>query len=62
VARWTVERLMRSQGLRGEVRGGRCRTTIGDEVADRPLNLINRQFTATRAKELWVADITFVSI
>ncbi len=48
VARCTVERLMRAQGLRGVVRGRRCRTTIGDEAADRPLDRVNRQFTATR--------------
>ncbi|WP_156885221.1 IS3 family transposase [Acidihalobacter ferrooxydans] len=61
VARCTVERLMRSQGLRGVVRGRRCRTTIGDAVADRPLDRVNRQFTATRPNQLWVADITFVA-
>ncbi|WJW76176.1 IS3 family transposase [Thiohalobacter sp. IOR34] len=61
VARCTVERLMRSQGLRGVVRGRRCRTTVGDEAADRPLDRVNRQFTATRPNQLWVADITFVA-
>lgn len=61
VARCTVERLMRAQGLHGVVRGRRCRTTIGDEVADRPLDRVNRQFTATRPNQLWVADITFVA-
>jgi len=60
-ARCTVERLMRSQGLRGVVRGRRCRTTIGDEAADRPLDRVNRQFAATRPNQLWVADITFVA-
>ena len=61
VARCTVERLMRAQGLRGVVRGRRCRTTIGDESADRPLDLVKRQFIATRPNQLWVADITFVA-
>ena len=61
VARCTVERLMRSQGLRGVVRGRRCRTTIGDEAADRPLDRVKRQCTATRPNQLWVADITFVA-
>ena len=61
VARCTVERLMRAQGLRGVVRGRRCRTTISDEAADRPLDKVNRQFTATRPNQLWVADITFVA-
>jgi len=60
VARCTVERLMRSLGLQGAVRGRKCRTTIGDESAARPLDLVNRQFQATRPNELWVADFTYV--
>jgi putative transposase len=61
VARCTVERLMRSLGLQGAVRGRSCRTTISDDSADRPADLVNRQFTATRPNQLWVADITFVA-
>jgi len=61
VARCTVERLMRSLGLQGVVRGRSCRTTISDDAADRPADLVNRQFTATRPNQLWVADITFVA-
>ncbi len=61
MARCTVERLMRSQSLHGMVRGRRCRTTIGDEVADSPPDRVNRQCTATRPNPLWVADITFVA-
>jgi len=61
VARCTVERLMRAQGLRGVVRGRRCRTTISDGAADRPLDLVKRQFIATRPNQLWVADITYVA-
>lgn len=61
VARCTVERLMRSLGLAGVVRGRSCRTTICDDAADRPADLVNRQFTATRPNQLWVADITFVA-
>jgi transposase InsO family protein len=60
VARCTVG-LMRSLGLQGVVRGRSCRTTISDDVADRPADLVNRQFTATRPNQLWVADITFVA-
>ena len=37
VARCTIERLMRTQGLRGVVRGRKCRTTIPDDSAARPL-------------------------
>jgi putative transposase len=61
VARCTVERLMRSLGLQGAVRGRSCKTTISDDAADRPADLVNRQFTATRPNQLWVADITFVA-
>jgi transposase InsO family protein len=62
VARCTVERLMRRIGLRGAVRGRRYKkTTIADENADRPLDLVARNFTAKRPNELWVADITYVA-
>ena len=61
VARCTVERLMRRLGLRGAVRGRSYRTTISDDALERPLDRVNRQFTATRPNQLWVADITLVS-
>ena len=61
VARCTVERLMRSLGLQGVVRGRKCRTTIADESAERPLDRVNRQFEATRPNQLWVADFTYVA-
>lgn len=61
VARCTVERLMRSLGLHGVMRGRACRTTRSDHSTDRPRDLVNRQFTATQPNQLWVADITFVS-
>ena len=60
-ARCTAERLMRSLGLAGAVLGKRCRTTIPDEHAERPLDRVNRQFNATRPNQLWVADFTFVA-
>ena len=61
VARCTVERLMRQQGLAGVVRGRRCRTTIPAELAERPLDRVQRQFTASRPDQLWVADLTYVA-
>jgi transposase InsO family protein len=61
VARCTVERLMRSLGLQGVVRGRRCRTTRADEHAERPLDRVRRQFLASRPNELWVADFTYVA-
>jgi len=61
VARCTVERLMGRLGLRGVVRGRRCRTTIPADIAERPLDRVQRQFTASRPDQLWVADLTYVA-
>ena len=52
VARCTVERLMRSLGLQGVVRGGKRRTTISRDQTDYPADLVKRQFSATRPNEL----------
>jgi len=52
VARCTVRRLMRDLGLRGVVRGKGFKTTIPDEAALRPADLVNRQFTAERPNQL----------
>ena len=60
VARCTVERLMRQYGLAGAVRGKTRRTTIADERAVRPADLVERRFHATAPNQLWVADITYV--
>jgi putative transposase len=61
VARCTVERLMRKMGLQGAVRGRKFKTTVGDNRVERPLDLVQRDFTATRPNELWVADLTYVA-
>jgi transposase InsO family protein len=60
VARCTVERLMRSMGLSGVVRGRKCRTTIAEDGAERPFDRVNREFQATRPNELWVVDFTYL--
>jgi len=60
-ARCTVERLMRSLGLQGAVRGRTRRTTRADERFERPLDRVNRQFLANRPNALWVADFTYVA-
>jgi len=60
VARCTVERLMRTMGLRGVVRGRKVKTTIPDDLAERPRDLVKRNFTASRPNQLWVADLTYV--
>jgi transposase InsO family protein len=61
VARCTVERLMRALRLQGVMRGRKCRTTIADDSAERPLDRVNRQFEATHPNQLWVADFTYVA-
>jgi len=61
VARCTVARLMRDLGLRGAVRGRRFKTTTPDEASARPLDLVDRDFTASRPNELWVSDLTYVA-
>lgn len=59
-ARCTIERLMRKQGLEGARRGRRRRTTICDAQAQRPRDLVERDFSADRPNRLWVADFTYV--
>jgi putative transposase len=62
VARCTVERLMGELGLRGATRGRAYKvTTVADEMALRPPDLVHRDFRATRPNQLWVADITYVA-
>ena len=61
VARCTIERLMRDMGLQGAIRGKPVKTTISDKAASRPLDKVNRQFTAPRPNALWVSDFTYVA-
>jgi putative transposase len=60
VARCTVERLMRDLGLRGVVRGKTPRTTLVEDGATRPVDLVDRHFVAPAPNRLWVADLTYV--
>src|SRR5512144_1447923 len=60
VARCTVERLMRHNGLKGVVRGKPVRTTISDQATPGPLDRVKRQFRADRPNALWVSDFTYV--
>jgi transposase InsO family protein len=61
VARCTVERLMRGLGLEGVKRGRKRRTTTSNGLAPRPADLVNRNFSAVRPNQLWLADITYVA-
>ena len=61
VARCTVERLMKHQGLQGVRRGKIVRATITDAAVPCPLDRVNRQFKADRPNQLWVSDFTYVS-
>jgi putative transposase len=61
VARCTVERLMGELGLRGTVRGKARRTTTPDRGGPRPADLVERNFSAQRPNQLWVADLTYVA-
>jgi putative transposase len=62
VARCTVARLMKELGLQGAVRGRAFKTTTipGGEL-ERPLDLVDRAFKASRPNELWVSDLTYVA-
>lgn len=61
VGRDRVARLMRQEGLEGVRRGTEKRTTIPNEAAaERARDLVQRDFSATRPNEKWVADITYV--
>jgi putative transposase len=60
VGRKRVARLMRLRGLVGVHRRRFTRTTITDKNARPAPDLVQRNFTASRPNELWVADITYV--
>jgi len=61
VARCTVERLMRANGLCGAKRRGKpWRTTWPDPAARRRPDLVERDFSAAGPDRLWVADITYL--
>lgn len=61
VARCTIERLYAEQGWAGALRAKKIRTTIADESAQRPADLVDRDFTARAPNQLWVADFTYVA-
>lgn len=61
VARCTIERLMKDQGLQGVRRGKKVRTTVPDTSAPCPRDKVNRNFRASAPNRLWVSDFTYVS-
>jgi len=61
VGRDRVKRLMRAHGIQGAKRRGKpWRTTTPDPAALRPPDLVDRDFTAARPDELWLADFTYL--
>ncbi|MDQ4091968.1 MAG: hypothetical protein M3143_00635 [Actinomycetota bacterium] len=56
-----MERLMRTLGLAGAVRGKKVRTTVSDPDGVRAADLVKRRFTAGAPNRLRVADFTYVS-
>jgi putative transposase len=61
VGRSRVERLMRAHGIQGAKRRGKpWRTTKADPLARRSPDLVQRDFTASRPDELWLADFTYL--
>jgi len=61
VGRDRVKRLMRRAGIQGAKRRGKpWRTTVPDPGAIRPPDLVDRDFSAGRPDELWLADFTYL--
>lgn len=61
VGRDRVARLMGELGLKGVVRGDhKRRTTVPQSAAERPQDLVNRQFRAVAPNRLWLADLTYL--
>lgn len=55
-------RLMRPLALRGAVRGRAwTHTTVPEPAMERPRDLVERHFMATRPHQRWVADLTYVA-
>ena len=61
VPRCQVQRLMAANGIRGAKRRGKpWRTTTPDPQGTRRPDLVERDFTAGRPNELWVADFSYL--
>ena len=62
IGRDQTERLMRVAGVAGVKRSKRVFATRSERAVARPADLVQRRFTATAPRHLWVADITYVAI
>lgn len=61
LGRGRVERLMRQHGIQGAKRRGKpWRTTKPDPLAHRRPDLVQRDFSASRPDQLWVADLSYL--
>jgi putative transposase len=61
VGRDQTERLMRLASVQGARRSKRVFTTKRDPAAQLPADLVQRRFTATGPRRLWVADVAYVA-
>lgn len=60
IGRDQTARLMRELGIKGVRRGKPKRTTIADETAVRPADLVEREFHAEHPDQLWVVDLSYL--
>jgi putative transposase len=60
VARCTVERLMRTNGIAGVSNGPTCRTTLPGPSPIAADDLVRRDFTAHRPDAVWLSDFTYI--
>ena len=57
VARCTIGRLMRAEGLKGVQRAKSPRTTRPKAETERPADLVDRKFVGERPNQLWVGRL-----
>nr|WP_157533884.1 IS3 family transposase [Microbacterium sp. oral taxon 186] len=61
IGRDQTERLMRLAGVRGVKKSKRVFTTRSDKTTVLPADLVNRRFTASAPRRLWMCDVTYVA-
>ena len=61
VSKYTVDRVMRDEGMTGLVRGRKTDTTIPVKKGAGAGDMLNRQCTALRLNHTWVIDFTYVA-